>query len=127
MRTDPEEIFDRLISPSIMPLSAGYTAGGLVKAYQTLASAVAIHHVTITEAVLQISLSLIATTPAIIGGVTLAGGLWLKHVRTQAKEERDHVLAMAKLGIPIVPEIKSSFPFGRVETAKPNEDTVDLK
>lgn len=138
MEKGAEAVFDRVISPSVMPMAAGYTGAGLVNAWVTIANAIPIHHITATEAFVQISLALISTTPAIIGGVTLAGGVWLKHIRTLAedereyrrkvaKDEREYRAKMAELGCPIVAEIGSDFPFDRKKTAKPDDDTVEIK
>jgi hypothetical protein len=126
MSEKAETAFDAYVSPILMPATGTYFGGSIVKAYLSIAEGIQAHHVTITEAFLQISLAAISTTPALIGGATLAAGVWLKHVREMAKEEREFRKEMARAGCPIVTEIKTPFPFDRKSTAKPSEDTVDV-
>lgn len=52
-----------------------------------------------------------------------------KIVREQRRDEMEHEREMAKLGKPVKPavEFDSEFPFGDTKSAKPDEDTVDMK
>lgn len=121
---NPLEQFDR-ISPAIMPATVGYTGAGLVNAWLSIASTVQTHHATITDAFLQISLAAISSFPAVIGGVTLAGGVWLKHLRQTANDEREFRLKMADRGFSISTEATSKFMLDP-RCAKPSDDTVDV-
>jgi hypothetical protein len=57
---------------------------------------------------------------------TIAGA---KIKRDQRRDEMEHEREMAKLGRPIKPQMEfdSEFPFGDTKSAKPDEDTVDMK
>lgn len=120
----PLEQFDR-IAPAITPATVTYTGAGLVNAWLSIVSTVHTHHATITDAFLQISLAAISSFPAVIGGVTLAGGMWLKHLRQAANDERDFRLKMADRGFQVAPEPVSKFALDP-RCAKPSDDTVDV-
>ena len=112
--------FDKIAQLSI-PASITFTAGSIIKAVRELPSVP--HHITATEAVVQIVTAGIYSIATVIGslGVVLSiymAGQWRKFraESDRIKQERDHEFRMAQLRSGEIDRI-----------GKPGEDTVDLK
>lgn len=122
------EITDRLT----LPTAGVFTGASLYSAVQSIASIKGhMHPLTVTEAFVEVSVAMINTLPATIGGATLLMGCYLTYQRRKLKEARDHEYRMEQLRSRFCPcphstsDGESKFAFDP-RAAKPDEDTIDL-
>ena len=110
-----------------LPASLAYTGATLFAFMKAVPQQ--IHEMTPLEAVVRISESALLQVAPILGGVGLLMGGYLSFILRREKQRAELYRKLIENGhqVPIELVFDSIFPFERKQTAKPSEDTVDMK